>query len=548
MSKPMEPNRWARVDALFDQASRRPASERAALLARACGGDDALRREVESLLAAADADMERRIGAVGRAADRLWSGGAVGVGQRLGAYRLVEEIGRGGMGLVYRAVRDRDDFQQTVAVKVLPGALFSRKAMARFRNERRILAGLEHANIARLLDGGATSDGIPYVIMEYVDGRPIDRYCEENELGLEARVRLFLTLCDAVQYAHRNLVVHRDLKPSNVLVTDEGVLKLLDFGIAKLVDPDELDGPSKTLLTHSRIMTPRFASPEQLTGDRIATPSDVYSLGVVLYRLLAGAYPYDGPDSAEGPEAGPVDLMRRVLSGDPTPPSAVEGDPRLRGDLDAIVLKALRREVRRRYDSVQAFAEDLRRHLAGRPVTSRSLTWRYRAGKFVGRNRAAVVGGTAAAFLVLALTGVFLRRLADERDVARREATRATATLAGLSDELMGQPEVRARILSAVGTAYANLGALDSAQAVLERGLALRDSIYDSDALEVAEGLEDLGTVLARVDRVPRADSLLRRALDIRRRRQPADHPDVVALENELSELRPGGSTAPTGR
>lgn len=578
MSKPMDPDRWARVDALFDQASRRPAHERAAFLARACGEDDALRREVESLLAAADADMSSRIGAVGRAADRLWSGGSATVGQRLGAYRLVEVIGRGGMGVVYRAVRDRDDFQHTVAVKVLPGALFSRKAMARFRNERRILAGLEHPNIARLLDGGATSDGVPYVIMEYVDGIPIDRYCEENGLDLEARIRLFVTLCDAVQYAHRNLVVHRDLKPSNVLVTDEGVLKLLDFGIAKLMDPDELSESEPTVLTQSRVMTPRFASPEQLTGDRIATPSDVYSLGVVLYRLLTGAFPHDGPDTGESADAGPVDLMRRVLSGDPTAPSVASGEGRLKGDLDTIVLKALRREVRERYDSVQALAEDLRRYLTGQPITARPLTWRYRTAKFVGRNRAAVLGGTTVAVLVLGQTGILLGRLADERDAARQEAARAVATLgfltdafrvpdpsavssagptalevleggaAGLGGEFADQPEVRAMVLSTVGAAYANLGAMDSARAVLERGMALRDSLYEPDALEVAASLRDLGTVLARQGEIDRADSLLQRALTIRRRKLPVDHPDVVSLEDELARIRNQRGDTTTGR
>jgi serine/threonine protein kinase len=578
MSKPMDPDRWARVDALFDQASRRPAHERAAFLARACQGDDALRREVESLLAAAGGDVDRRIGAVGRVADRLWSGGAAAVGQRLGAYRLVEEIGRGGMGIVYRAVRDRDDFQHTVAVKVLPGALFSRKATARFRNERRILAGLQHPNIAGLLDGGATPDGIPYVIMEYVDGLPVDRYCEEKGLDLQARIRLFLTLCDAVQYAHGNLVVHRDLKPSNVLVTDDGVLKLLDFGIAKLVDPDEGAGSEPTVLTQSRIMTPRFASPEQLTGDRIATPSDVYSLGVVLHRLLTGAHPYEGAGGEEGAGAGPADLVRRMLEGDPAAPSEVAGDARLKGDLDLIVLKALQRDVRARYPSVQALADDLRLYLTGRPITARPLTWSYRTARFVGRNRTAVLGGAIAAIVVLAQSTVLLRRLAHERDAARAEAAHASAALdfledafgaadpsgpdgreptaldvlergmAGLDEGPAAPPGVRAEILGAVGMAYANLGVVDSAQAVLERGLALRDSLYGPDALEVARGLQDLGTVLAREGRLDRADSLLQRALDIRRRALPENHPDIAGLRRALADIRASRQPSPSRR
>jgi serine/threonine-protein kinase len=490
------------------------------------------------------------------------------MGQRFGAYRTVEEVGRGGMGIVYRAVRDDDEFQQTVAVKVLPGAVFSRKAMERFRNERRILAGLEHPNIARLIDGGTTPQGVPYVIIEYVDGLPVDRYCEERGLDLEARIWLFLALCDAVQYAHRNLVVHRDLKPSNILVTRDGVPKLLDFGIAKLVDPADDAGGVTMGLTQSRVMTPAFASPEQLTGRRIATPSDVYSLGVLLYRLLTGRHPYGDDTASSGSSSTPADLLRRLLEGEPAAPSAVSGDRRIRGDLDAIVLAALRRDPSERYDSVQALADDLRRYLTGRPVGARGDSWRYRAGKFVRRNAPAVLAGAAAAALLIGEAGVFLRRLAQERDVARQEAARATATLtfltdvfrvtdpfvsnsgdltarevlergvAGLDDRLASQPEVRAEILSTLGTAYANLGVMDSARAVLERGLALRDSIYAPDALEMATGLRDLGTVLQRQDRIDRADTLLGRALAIRRERLPADHPDIASLLDELAGIQ----------
>ena len=570
MTQPLDPERWARVDALFDQASRRPAHERAAFLAAECGDDEVLRREVESLLVASGTDVTKRMDVVGRVADRVMADAEPpALGQRFGPYRTVEEIGRGGMGVVFKAVREGDDFQQTVAVKVLPGALFNRRTMARFRNERRILAGLEHPNIARLLDGGTTPEGVPYVIIEYVDGVPVDRYCEERGLDLEARIWLYLALCDAVQYAHRNLVVHRDLKPSNILVTRDGVPKLLDFGIAKLLDPTDEPSPQGTMgLTQSRLMTPRFASPEQLAGKRVATPSDVYSLGVVLHRLLTERYPYEDASAAGGGgRAGQAEFMRRLLQSEPEAPSVVSGDARLRGDLDAIVLKALRRDAGERYDSVGALADDLRNYLTRRPIAARARSWRYRAGKFVRRHVPAVLIVTLVAALLFGEAGLFLRRLARERDVARTEATRASAALdflsevfgatgpsatggpeptaravldraGGLDARLADQPEVRAEILSTIGAAYANLGVVDSAEAVLGRSLALRDSTYAPDALERAKGLADLGELLARVGSLDRADSLLSAALAIRREKLPAGHPDVAPLEDALADVR----------
>ncbi len=568
MTQPLDPERWARVDALFDQASRRPAHERAAFLAAACGDDEVLRREVESLLVASGTDVTKRMDVVGRVADRVMADAEPpALGQRFGPYRTVEEIGRGGMGVVFKAVREGDDFQQTVAVKVLPGALFNRRTMARFRNERRILAGLEHPNIARLLDGGATPEGVPYVIIEYVDGVPVDRYCEERGLDLEARIWLYLALCDAVQYAHRNLVVHRDLKPSNILVTRDGVPKLLDFGIAKLLDPTDEPSPQGTMgLTQSRLMTPRFASPEQLAGKRVATPSDVYSLGVVLHRLLTEKYPYE--DARGGGGTGQAEFMRRLFQSEPEAPSVVSGDARLRGDLDAIVLRALRRDAGERYDSVGALADDLRSYLTRRPIAARARSWRYRAGKFVRRHVPAVLIVTLVAALLFGEAGLFLRRLARERDLARTEATRASAALdflsevfgttgpsatggqeptaravldravGGLDAQLADQPEVRAEILSTIGGAYGNLGVMDSARAVLERSLTLRDSTYAPDALERAKGLADLGELLARVGSLGRADSLLSAALAIRREKLPVHHPDVARLQDALADVR----------
>ncbi|MFW6199121.1 MAG: tetratricopeptide repeat protein [Gemmatimonadota bacterium] len=567
MSEALSPERWERVEALFFDALEQPPEERQAFLADACGEEPSLRDEVLSLLQADSEEVRRRVEAVDRVAEGLMaSTGSTAPGQRLGAYRLKEELGRGGMGVVYRGVREGDDFEQTVAVKVLPGALFSPETVDHFRNERRILAGLEHPNIARLLDGGTTPEGVPYVIMEYVDGIPLDRYADERGLSLEDRIWLFLAVCDAVQYAHRNLVVHRDLKPSNILVTPEGIPKLLDFGIAKLLNPGEMTGASEERRpppTATRIMTPRFASPEQLLGKRIGTTSDVYSLGLVLHILLAGVEAR-GPDDAwidamatdtlDGP-----DPLLRALRDDPVAPSTASGDPGLRGDLDTIVLTALRRDVSERYESVRALADDLERYLTGKPITARPPTLGYRARKFIRRNRGPVLGAVVALVLLVAQTGIFLDRLAGERDVAQREAERATESLRFLTEvfrgvdpfvaadpdltalevlsqgaarveaELADQPAIQAEILDAVGSVYENLGALDSARSAFTRSLAVREATFGPRSQETAYGISQLGGLLIELDEVARADSLLVRSLALRRGLLPPDHPDIAA-------------------
>jgi serine/threonine protein kinase/Tfp pilus assembly protein PilF len=582
---PLPPDRWARVEELFAEALGRTPEGRDAFLAEACGDDAALRHEVESLLAAADEGWTRRVSAVDHvAADLMTSTGATAEGMRLGPWRLEEEVGRGGMGVVYRAVRADGEYDQTVAVKVLPGALFSPDATARFRNERRILAGLEHPNIARLLDGGTTPDGVPFVAMEYVDGVAIDKYAEQERLDLTQRIWLFLAVCDAVRYAHRNLVVHRDLKPSNILVTREGTPKLLDFGIATLLDPapgpedaggQEAGAAARTVSTESdprgapaatrtRLMTPRFASPEQLLGRRIGTPSDVYSLGLVLYRILAGVDARAGVEGASVSEAG---IVQSALARDPIAPSAAGRDPRLRGDLDTIVLKALRRDPDDRYESAGAMADDLQRWLAGLPIEARRPTLGYRLRKFANRNRGMVAAALIALLLVTGQTALFMNRLAGERDRARQEAERATRTLdfltsifvganpfesadpditarellglgiERLDDELADQPAVRAEILTAVGVAYDALGVQDSARALLGRSVAVREAVYGPSDLETAEGLDDLGNFYADEDLAEEADSVLARALAIRRRQLSPDHPDIAETLGHQAHL-----------
>lgn len=422
---------WQRSKEVFQAALARASEQRAAFLDDACGGDAELRREVDSLLAAHEAAggfLSSPIGLDSDAADE--AGGPDAGPQRIGPYQILETIARGGMGTVYRAVRDDDAFRKTVALKLVRGGRHSDLFERRFRQERQILARLQHPNIATVLDGGTTEDGQPYLVMEYVEGQPITHFCAARGLGTRERLVLFRTVCGAVQYAHQSLVVHRDIKPGNVLVDGQGVVKLLDFGIAKLLASGveaEL-APTATVLP---MLTPEYASPEQVKGQPVTTASDVYSLGVLLYELLAGRRPYEV--QGESLEA----IVQAVCQTQPKAPSeaaterpgttrpagTVPAASELRGDLDTIVLKALRKEPERRYRTAHELSDDLRRHLEGLPVTARVDTIGYRAGKFVRRHRTAV----AAAFLVSAslvvgiVTTTRQARLAQRRfDEARR--------------------------------------------------------------------------------------------------------------------------------
>ena len=412
----MTDTRWERLSTVFDAASKIDMRDRQGFLEQACGGDAALRADVERLLAAHERAADFIAASptpslVPRllAHDPAIAAARKGEERRIGAYRLVQEIGRGGMGAVYLAERSDAEFPKRVAIKLIKRGMDTDAVLARFRTERQILASLDHPHIARLLEGGTTDDGLPYFVMEYVDGVPIDDYADAKELSVVERLELFLRVCDAVSYAHQRLVIHRDIKPLNILVTPDGVPKLLDFGITKL-------------------LVSEYASPEQVQGQRAATTSDVYSLGVVLFELLTGRLPYrfrsrtaevvihtittadpDCPSAAVveevEPHASEETTMQRRIASPPHRPRT--GDARadrlrrrLRGDLDAIVLTALRKEPGQRYASVDQLADDIGRHLARRPVRARPDTMWYRGTKFVRRNRLAVA---AAATLILAL-------------------------------------------------------------------------------------------------------------------------------------------------
>jgi len=418
------PTDWfRRVDTVFDAAVDLPADQQAAVVERECAGDEALRAEVLSLLRAYRSDSPLEAPAAALAAPLFQPARAAS--DRIGPFRIVREIGRGGMGRVLLGERADGQFEQRVAIKLIQHG--SPGVVRRFVEERRILALLEHPNIARLVDGGLTADGLPYFAMELVDGEPIDRYCESRHLPLDARLELFARVCDAVAYAHQHLVIHRDLKPSNILVTADAQVKLLDFGIAKLLGATQGDDLTGTGLSP---MTPQFAAPEQIRNAPISTATDVYSLGVLLYLLLTGERPYD----LRGRLA--ADVERIVCVDVPPKPSSRAAGPlarRLRGDLDLIVMTALQKDEQRRYQSPATLAHDLQRFLQGRAILARPDTARYRLEKFVRRNRTAVAFATATA---VALVGATVFSIAQMREARRqqREALRAAQRATALSD------------------------------------------------------------------------------------------------------------------
>jgi tetratricopeptide (TPR) repeat protein len=401
------PERWKEVEAVFEEALETSRLERPAFFQRTCGDDEELRREVESLLEShgqAGTFLDQEIQFVpGDLVEE--SASTLRLGEVVDRYRIIREIGRGGMGAVYLAERADAEYEKQVAIKLIKRGMDTDSVLRHFRNERQILAGFDHPNIARLFDGGTTESGLPYFVMEYVDGLPIDEYCYKYARSISERLKLFREACAAVSYAHRHLVIHRDIKRTNILVTADAVPKLLDFGIAKILQQGDGAQPPATM-TGLRLMTPECASPEQIRGEPVTTASDVYSLGVVLYELLTGSSPYRFTSRALR------DVERAITEQEPTRPSraAPESNRKseianrkfLRGDLDNIVLMALRKEPDRRYQSVEQFSEDIRRHLEARPVLARKDTIGYRAAKFIRRNKAVVA---AASLLFVSLLG-----------------------------------------------------------------------------------------------------------------------------------------------
>ncbi|HSS99522.1 MAG TPA: protein kinase [Terriglobales bacterium] len=501
----MTPERWAQVKQAFQSALELAPDERAIYLDGFCAAEPELRKEVESLLrhhheAGTVMDHPAKIITELIPGDENdpW------IGRNIGPYQTVSKIGQGGMGTVYRAIRVDDHYLKNVAIKLARSGMAAGRYLRRFRSERQIMASLDHPNIARLLDGGTTEEGIPYLVMEYIEGQPIDAYCDSRSLNTVARLKLFCQVCSAVQYAHQSLVIHRDLKPGNILVTSDGIPKLLDFGIAKLLDPELFFQTVEAGGTMMKAMTPEYASPEQVRGDAITTVSDVYSLGVVLYRLLTGHPPYQIDTTS------PLEIVRAITELQPSKPSTVidrvsefTGDDgrtvqlnpeavskvrdgrsavlkrKLTGDIDNIILKALRKEPGRRYSSVEQFADDIRRYLNGLPVGARADTIFYRTGKFVRRNKVSV---TAAVLVLLSLmTGIVLTvRQAHIAQAERARAERRFNDVRKLAHDLIFDVHDSIEYLP---------GATPARKLIVEDALSYLDSLAKESSGDV--GLQD---------------------------------------------------------
>ncbi len=557
----LSPERFRAVRDLFDEALTTPPDERGAMLDRHCAGDRALREEVESLLSALDraSDEWEESGARQLAGDAMRAAGAwfsdpLAPQTRLGAYVVTRKVGEGGMGAVYEAVRDDETYEGRVAIKTLGRGLADPTLTRRLIRERQILARLQHPNIATLLDGGTTEHGLPYLVMEFVDGEPLDRHCTAQRLTVDQRLDLFRQACAAIQFAHRKLVIHRDLKPSNIMVSRDGVVKLLDFGIAKLVLPDAADddGVTRDGLVP---LTSAYASPEQARGDDITTATDVYSAGVVLYRLLAGVAPYNV-------DALPASAVRATLAEFVPPlPSVVATDSharssgladagalhrKLRGELDAIVMMALRKEPERRYASIEALSEDLHRYLKGLPVSARPDTVGYRVASFVKRRRAVVAGTSIAMISLMAGTTLALR----QASIAREEAARATrvtqflSAVVGAADpshyssvrtgrrdvgllevldstrsrvvhDLSREPRTRADLYWSMANAYRAFGRHELALMLQDSAKLLHTATVGDASLEVARDVHFAGVTLQDMGR---ADESVARFRDARAR------------------------------
>jgi eukaryotic-like serine/threonine-protein kinase len=568
--------RWERLQELFSRAVDLSPEERRVFIEQETQGEPDLREELAGLLACdmgnATGPLTHALGAALDATSRDRRNAMLG--QVVGNYKIVSVLGQGGTGTVYLGERADRQYSAQVAIKVVDNAMMHGDLGMRFRAERQILASLNHANIARLVDAGETEQGQPYLVMEFVHGEPVDRYCDAQRLDVRQRLDLFLKICAAVQYAHQNLVVHRDLKPANILVAVDGEPKLLDFGIAKLLDASSAAASLALTRMNDRLLTPEYASPEQILGRPVTTASDVYALGVVLYELLTGLRPYVVPASASQ-----LELERSICVTDPNRPSAsvrraveagaVEGrstiqaialargglapdrlERRLIGDIDAIVMRALRKEPEHRYGSVEQFASDIRRYLSNEPVVARQGNWVYYSQRFMRRHAFGV--GATAVFTLFAVTVAIsmtlqARRIADERDRATQEGERAEKVsnfmlnvfahaepfhefgkevtarqlldqaARNIQSDLREQPEVRARLLEAIGRAYRRQSQPEHAIAYLEDAVRLRKEVGSKDATGTGSALAELAVALRQVGRLVDADRVSREAMEVSR-------------------------------
>ncbi len=581
------------LDAIVRHAATLTPHEQLAYVTRSCRTDDSLYREaVERLRAIGTGEL--LVDSLAEPPSDLEEWGAVEdrAGEVLGVYRLVRRLGMGGMGAVYLAERNDQQFSQSVAIKLVRRGLVTRDVRSRLKSERQILATLDHPNIARLLDGGTTADGIPYLVMEYVDGQPIDEYCNTRKLGLPARLRLFRTVCSAVHAAHQNLIVHRDLKPSNILVTDEGVPKLLDFGIAKLLDVRQSHHTMALTRADLRVLTPDHASPEQVRGDPITTASDTYVLGVLLYELLSGRRPFnvrglriqdlervicDEPPAAPGSGLFPESSVDRQ-SAERRATTVAKLKRTLAGELGNILMMAMRKEPLRRYSSVEQMSADIGRYLEGQPIIARPDTWGYRSNKFIRRHRLSAAASAAVLVLIIGFAVAMYfqaERIALERDTAREQRARADterlraeqvssfltnlfevadpeknrgnvvsareildAGAERLKQELGTQPATQAILLGTVGRVYGSLGLYREGIRLLNEAIVIQRRLYRADSIEVARNYTALGMLAINVHQLAQADEHLQIALGMSQRLGGGESADVAATLYQIVRLR----------
>ncbi|MFT4605382.1 MAG: serine/threonine protein kinase/Tfp pilus assembly protein PilF [Rhodothermales bacterium] len=594
--KDVPTGQWKRIDAIMDGALDLDPALRGEYVRKECGDDQALLKQVQDMLGAGDIAgtfLENKgpemLGEMRDAVRKAVDAKDNELPEtHVGPYRLIRPIGHGGMGQVYLAMRDDASYTRYVAVKVIRRGMDTDEILKRFKMERRILASLAHPNIARLLDGGATEDGLSYFVMEYIEGQPIGEYCNAQKLPVRQRLELFRKVCDAVQFAHRNLIVHRDLKPSNILVTSDGTPKLLDFGIAKVLNPNLAGYTMPMTNVDVRVMTPEYASPEQMRGDAVTTASDVYQLGILLYELLTGGRPH----KTKGRSRKEIEDL--VLSAEPEKPSTAisgitgeEASKRTRrdgaggsaverlrkmlsGDLDRIVLMALRKEADRRYASADFFQEDIRRYLEGMPVSAQADTVSYRARKFVLRHKVGVVASSALVILLIAVTVLAVRFALVTSEQSERIVLAAAKTeqvsrflvstfqwanpeyslgeivtvpqlmdraVVQIDQELAGQPEVQAHMLMELGIAYREMGDFDASERLLTRALAMRRADAAVPRLDLAASIFQLGVLRDWTGEWEKAEALLDESLTLREQEVGRNDPLISSNLNSLASI-----------
>lgn len=596
----MEQKDWKKLSRIFDMVLTLPADGRTAYLENLCGGDAGLQKRVEQMLKDMEASDEFFEGKIEKNQELIQELDSLLIntekeddffeGKTIGRWNLMKLIGRGGMGSVYKALRtDESGIQQTGALKIIHKSLITPSHIERFKLEQQILSGLQHPNIAGFIDSGITDDGIPYMVMEYVEGESILKYCDRNKLTIEQRLDLFKTICRTIQFAHKSLIVHRDLKPDNILVTASGHVKILDFGIAKLLDPNLYEITGVQTQTGMRILSLEYASPEQISGKPVTTSSDIYSLGILIYKLLTGLHPYETKNLAYR------EVEKMVLELDPPPASGRfqsagedlkqeisenrglkkdELNRSLEGDLDAIINKTLRKESERRYDSVESLIIDIERHQTGLPIYARPDTLGYRAKKFIQRHRTGVTVAAFMTLLIAAIVGLYTIRVTTERNRAEQSARQAmleaekaeavknflidvfevsdpnlslgeTITAQELldqgaeriDDELANQPEIQAEMLGVMGEVYQQLGLFDKAGELLEESLNKYRTLPDIDPVVLAGALNRMALLQYNQGDFEASIGLLENALDLRQSHPETDPDELSEAQNNLATL-----------